>query len=468
MFLSSSLPHLGLLLVEDDEDDYVITRDLLDDLAAGQYELDWARTAAEARRYLAKDAHHLCLMDYRLGGDDGLALLAEAPRLGFTGPIIMLTGQDEREVDVRALRLGAVDYLVKSQLTSATLARAIRYAVARHETEMERAERLRAEAENRSKSEFLARLSHELRTPLTAILGYTDLMLSGDPSAETRARLQVVKRNGSHLLGLLNDVLDLSKIEAGRLEIEQQEVDLAGFLADLRSLLLVSARDKNLVLAFGQEGDVPRKIRTDPLRFRQILINLVSNAIKFTDVGRVEVTVRPRALEERELLEVLVRDTGCGISARDQKRLFVPFTRVGELRGDRQDGSGLGLAISRQLALRLGGDLSVESEMGQGSTFAVTIDPGDLTGVERGWLSRVAKPESARASTLSLRGRVLVADDLADIRELIGYIIHRAGAEVHFAADGAQVVASVEEASRSGKPFDLVLMDVQMPALGGL
>ncbi|MEZ4648377.1 MAG: response regulator [Candidatus Eisenbacteria bacterium] len=471
MFLSSSLPHLRLLLVEDDEDDYIITRDLLDEIAPGQYALDWVQSAAEARKALAQDAHHVCLLDYRLGAEDGLVLLEEAGSLGFSAPIIMLTGQDDREIDHRALRAGAADYLVKSQLTSSTLARAVRYAVARHETERERAERHRAEAENRSKSEFLAHLSHELRTPLTAILGYTDLMLSSDPSSEARARLEIVKRNGSHLLGLLNDVLDLSKIEAGRLEIESQDVDLQQLMADVHSLLVASAVDKNLRLEIRQEGNLPTDIRTDPLRFRQILINLVSNAIKFTDVGGVEVELsltNAGGAQEGRLLRASVRDTGVGISPRDLKKLFAPFTQLRAGDAPMRGGTGLGLAISKRLAQRLGGDISVVSDPGQGSTFTVTIDPGDLTGVPFGVLAPQSVVDPGHATRRpTVTGRVLVADDLPDIRELVGYMVRRAGADVDFASDGADAIEKIQAAA-SDRPYDLVLMDVQMPKLSGL
>ncbi|MCA9757652.1 MAG: response regulator [Candidatus Eisenbacteria bacterium] len=470
MFLSSSLPHLRLLLVEDDEDDYIITRDLLDEIAPDQYDLDWVRSASEARPALASDAHHVCLLDYRLGPDDGLTLLEEARSLGFSAPIIMLTGQDDREVDHRALRAGAADYLVKSQLTSAGLARAVRYAVARHETERERSERHRAEAENRSKSEFLAHLSHELRTPLTAILGYTDLMLSSDPTTESRARLEIVKRNGSHLLGLLNDVLDLSKIEAGRLEIESQEVDLQRLVADVHSLLVGSAVDKNLELNMTQKGDLPTVIRTDPLRYRQILINLISNAIKFTDVGKVEVELSVAEAEGgRVLLQAAVRDTGIGISPRDLRKLFAPFTQLKAKDGPMRGGTGLGLAISKRLSERLGGDIVAQSDPGRGSTFIVTIDPGDLDGVPFGTLAPQSEIDPGHEMRRpSVSGRVLVADDLPDIRELVGYMVRRAGADVDYASDGEDAVAKIEEAAASDRPYDLVLMDVQMPRMSGL
>lgn len=210
-----------LLIIDDDEDDFILVKDLLTDISKA-YVLDWAPTYEAGQILLQENRHDLCLMDYKLGAHDGIELLKFAHEVGFSGPVILLTGMHQIEVDRQALQAGAVDYLVKSNLNAEQLARAIRYALARNEVEKERVERLKAEAENRSKSEFLAHLSHELRTPLSAILGFTELLLNKSNNSENSAHLRIVHRNGKHLLGLLNDILDLSKIEAGKLEFEKQ------------------------------------------------------------------------------------------------------------------------------------------------------------------------------------------------------------------------------------------------------
>ena len=361
---------MKLLLVEDDEDDYVLTQGLLEDIIAGEYSLTWASTPQEARKHFARNNHDLCMMDYRLGSEDGLSLLREAPKLGFKGPIIMLTGQDNKQLDQEALNAGAEDYLVKSQLNAQGLARAIRYALTRREMEAERVERLRAETENRSKSEFLAHLSHELRTPLTAILGYTDLLLAAD-EAPDKNHLQIIKRNGRHLLSLLNDVLDLSKIEAGKLEIEQLDVHLHSFVNEICSLISVNAQDKSLRLNVLAKTALPVKIKTDPTRLRQILLNLLGNAIKFTEEGEVSLHIAEAHLRNKTYLRFSIRDTGVGISKNDIARLFKPFTQVANTLTSRQQGTGLGLAISRQLAQCLGGNISVKSQPGVGSVFTL-------------------------------------------------------------------------------------------------
>src|SRR5690606_7136624 len=237
--------------------------------------LEWAPTFEAGQTLLQEDRHDLCLMDYKLGARDGIELLKFAHEIGFSGPIILLTGMHQIEVDRKALQAGAVDYLVKSKLSAEQLARAIRYALARREVERERVERLKAEAENRSKSEFLAHLSHELRTPLSAILGFTELLLNNNNDSESSSHLRIVHRNGKHLLGLLNDILELAKIEAGKLELEKQFVVFSAFLTDIYFLMQGAAIDKNLRLRIEAPHPLPVTIYTDPMRLRQVLLNLM-------------------------------------------------------------------------------------------------------------------------------------------------------------------------------------------------
>lgn len=459
---------MKLLLVEDDEDDYVLTQGLLEDIIAGEYSLTWASTPQEARKHFARNNHDLCMMDYRLGSEDGLSLLREAPKLGFKGPIIMLTGQDNKQLDQEALNAGAEDYLVKSQLNAQGLARAIRYALTRREMEAERVERLRAETENRSKSEFLAHLSHELRTPLTAILGYTDLLLAAD-EAPDKNHLQIIKRNGRHLLSLLNDVLDLSKIEAGKLEIEQLDVHLHSFVNEICSLISVNAQDKNLRLNVLAKTALPVKIKTDPTRLRQILLNLLGNAIKFTEEGEVSLHIAETQVRNKTYLRFSIRDTGVGISKNDIERLFKPFTQVTNTLSSRQQGTGLGLAISRQLAQCLGGNISVKSQPGIGSVFTLYINPGNLEGVERRPLdSRSTLDVTTISKAFSFKGHVLVTDDLPDIRMLLGHLITSFGGRVTYASDGQEAIDLVQQKAADGDSFDLLIMDSQMPVLDGL
>ncbi|BFM21712.1 response regulator [Gilvimarinus japonicus] len=457
-----------LLIVDDDEDDFLLARDLLDEITTGPNQVDWAPSYEAGREQLCSNVHDLCLMDYSLGARDGIELLGEAQSLGFTGPIILLTGMHQGEVDMQALQAGAVDYLVKASLSAEQLARAIRYALARREMERERVERLKAESENRSKSEFLAHLSHELRTPLSAILGFTELLLNTNKDVESAGHLRVVHRNGKHLLGLLNDILDLSKIEAGKLELEPQQVYLSSFLTDIYFLMRGAAVDKNLELLMETPTPLPRRIVTDPTRLRQVLLNLIGNAIKFTDHGRVIVRVEMVAVEGAEQLHFWVVDSGVGITPESQAAIFQPFVQAKDSYSQSQAGTGLGLAISRQLVERLGGAIDVTSTPGEGSTFSFHIGVGEVPDEDREMFSLEVDNERGPLSEVPrLSGRVLVVDDLRDIRMLIGHFVKMTGVEVNYAQNGAEAIERIKSNKQQGKPYDLVLMDIHMPVMGG-
>ncbi len=463
------MPEIKLLIIDDDEEDFMIVRDLLDDIAVGTFVSDWAGSYADGAQLLSQNLHDLCLMDYKLGAGDGIELVRQAAGLGFSGPIILLSGVHHGTVDMEAMEAGAVDYLVKTDLTAAQLIRSIRYALTRKEVEHERVERLKAEAENRSKSDFLAHLSHELRTPLSAILGFTELMLNSPPTTDTKAHLKIVHRNGKHLLGLLNDILDLSKIEAGKLDMEIQPVYLASLLSDTYSLIHGPATDRNLSLAIEMNEPLPVTINTDPTRLRQILINLLGNAIKFTDEGEVKLLVSMVNTGQGERIQFAIVDTGIGIPPEMCQTVFEPFVQSRQPHVESRAGTGLGLTISRQLVQRLGGDIFVESRVGRGSRFVFSIDPGDIQSTPRETFQlQFDWTDEQRQHIPQLEGRVLVVDDLQDIRLLIGYFVEAAGLDVVFASNGSEALATIETEEATGSTFDLILMDIHMPELGGM
>ena len=323
-----------------------------------------------------------------------------------------------------------------------------------------------AESANRAKSIFLANMSHELRTPLNAILGFSDLMRRdaragrAQLSAGQAENLDTIHRSGEHLLGLINDVLDLSKIEAGRAEYQPVECDLHALLTDLRDLLRERATHKHLSLQVQWAAGVPRHARTDATKLRQVLINLVGNAIKFTAEGGVLLAVD--ALEGAAAghcrLRFLVQDSGPGIAPEEQARLFQPFTQT--LTGmSAKEGTGLGLAISRQYVQLLGGDIAVDSESGQGSRFRFELDLEVL--------EDLAVVPAAERTVIGLkpgqpRYRVLVADDIATNRQLLVRYLAPLGFELDEAADGEEALARWRE----GRP-DLILLDMRMPKLDG-
>ncbi|HUG89992.1 MAG TPA: PAS domain S-box protein [Planctomycetaceae bacterium] len=342
-------------------------------------------------------------------------------------------------------------------------------------TERKRAEREliearhAAEAASHSKSEFLANMSHEIRTPMTAILGYADVLAEHVRDPDDLECVETIKRNGRHLLEIINDILDLSKIEAGRLDVERQPCSPGQIVADVRSLMEVRAQEKGIPLVVEYECEIPETILSDPTRLRQILINLVSNAIKFTETGGVRLVVRYLACEDGDVMQFDVIDTGIGMSREQQERLFQPFTQADTSVTRRFGGTGLGLTISRRLAHMLGGEITVHSEPGRGSAFRLTVDVGTLPGV------RLLRPQpgitlseaGAPAAPLRLTGRILVVDDRRDIRYLAQHFLEDAGADVATAENGAVGIEAVERAEREGRPFDAVVMDMQMPVLDG-
>ena len=333
-----------------------------------------------------------------------------------------------------------------------------------------------AEKASQAKSDFLANMSHEIRTPMTAILGFTDVLsqhLTGETEQEA---VEIIRRNGTHLLEVINSILDISKIEAGGLCIERIECDPATILADVVSLMRIRADAKGVALKLEYDGPYPNTILSDPTRFRQILINLVGNAIKFTDAGEVRVISRLVNLNTTEaLLECEIADSGLGMTHEQIERLFVPFQQADTSTTRKYGGTGLGLAISKRLAETLGGDIEVRSEPGKGSVFLLQLDPGNLEDVEL--LDRPNEVTRSQGATRASRdtesgrhrieGHVLLAEDGLDNQRLIRLLLEKAGTEVTTVENGELAVNAAVAAHEAGTPFDIILMDMQMPVLDG-
>jgi two-component system, sensor histidine kinase and response regulator len=318
-----------------------------------------------------------------------------------------------------------------------------------------------AEAANRAKSEFLANMSHELRTPMNGILGMTELALSTELSPELHEYLSIVKSSADALLVVLNDILDYSKIEAGKIAMDLRPFTVAEMVGDAMKSLAISAHRKGLELAYHLDPEVPPKLVGDSMRLRQVLLNLVGNAIKFTARGEVEVRVGVEGRDEAGVkLRVSVRDTGIGISPEAQSRLFQPLEQADTSTTRMYGGTGLGLAISRRIVSLMGGDVSVESTPGQGSVFSFTA----LLGTARG-----TGETSAVASMEDLRGLpVLVIDDNSTSRRIIRAMVQRWGMLAAEAASGMEGLILLEEASQSGHPYRLILLDERMPEMDGI
>ncbi len=337
----------------------------------------------------------------------------------------------------------------------------------RRTEQLEQAKR-EADAANYTKSQFLANMSHEIRTPMTAILGYADILLSHLDDADDRQCVETIKRNGNFLIEIINDILDLSKIEAGKLEVERARVAPDELVAQVCSLMHVWASEKQLQLLIDFKGELPETIETDPTRLRQVLVNLVGNAIKFTDEGSVRLNVDFVDGSDPKLCFQVI-DTGIGISDEQRETLFEPFSQAdGSVTRD-FGGTGLGLTISRRLVDRLGGEITVDSILGEGSTFTVTIGCGAIDGVPMVEPRLgITQPEASdRQPARCLNCRVLVVDDRHDIRYLARYFIERAGGIVESCANGMQAIERVERAEQIGEGFDAIVMDMQMPIMDG-
>ncbi|MCA9211750.1 MAG: response regulator [Planctomycetales bacterium] len=346
-----------------------------------------------------------------------------------------------------------------------------------------------AEQASQAKSEFLANMSHEIRTPMTAILGYAEILMNDEDLAESNPEriiaLQTIQRNGSHLLAIINDILDLSKIEAGKLEVERVDTSPVDTVHDVINLMKGRAESKNLELRAVWKGKIPSRIQCDPVRLRQCLINFVGKAIKFTELGSVSIEVDfDNSDPTKSLMTFDVVDTGIGMTEEQTSKLFKAFTQADTSTTREFGGTGLGLVITKRLAELMGGQVSLRSELGVGSTFSFSVATGPLDGVpivdpingperEASAFNESSSVESVVAESGISGCRILLADDGPDNQHLISYLLRKAGAEVTVVGNGKLAVEeftidnSVDGDLTELAPFDVVLMDMQMPEMDG-
>jgi PAS domain S-box-containing protein len=328
-----------------------------------------------------------------------------------------------------------------------------------------------AESANRAKSEFLANMSHEIRTPMNAILGFTELLRRGHGRNQHDAQkyLGTIHSSGKHLLELINDILDLSKVEAGRFDLEKVRCAPHLVVREVLQVLGARAREKAIALEFEVQGEIPETIESDPGRLRQIVTNLVGNAVKFTDQGGVHLTMRLATDGDVPMLVVAIRDSGIGIANDKLEAVFDPFVQADTTVSRRFGGTGLGLAISRRFARALGGDIVAASTPGKGSTFTLTTPVGALAGIRMLGAEQAVPADEGVAPVAEVqrwifpRRRLLVVDDGPENRELVRLVLEDLGLEVEEAENG---LVGVQKTLAGA--FDAVLMDIQMPELDGL
>lgn len=348
----------------------------------------------------------------------------------------------------------------------------------RKDYELKAAQRV-VERANQAKSEFLANMSHEIRTPMTTILGYSEILKEHPGSPENRELIEIVQNSGTHLLQVINDILDISKIEMGDFEIQKVDCSPKIILRDVIDAFQAKATEKGLSIQTSYQDSIPEMIRTDPVRLRQVLWNLVSNAVKFTESGRVELEVRFFSQSQNDrVLQYIVADTGIGIPAEKVKHIFEPFAQADTSISRNYGGTGLGLTLSYKLVQLLGGNISVQSTVDQGSVFCVALKVGDLDysspknklshRFSKGGADRQVRHRSNKKSASGeYKGKVLLVDDTKEIRKLFSYMLNKMGLEVVTALNGKEAVERVNEVSGEDDPYDMVLMDMQMPVMNG-
>lgn len=581
---------INVLLIEDDEEDFILTRDSLNEIHKVKYNLDWASSIEDALKKIEKKNYDVFLVDFLLGTKNGFEFIEKASLSGITTPSILLTGMDSYETDNKALEQGFADYLVKNELSPSLLNRSIRYAIERKRIESSLKEReiryrnlfegapdailladvntgmiidanpaainllklkkdqlvgihqskihsiennkfsgltftelvnklkkkadpikietilVNAKGENvptemtssliqidnrlviqgiirdvterkkfekeiikakdlaesatKSKSRFLANMSHEIRTPMNGIIGMANILKTTKLNEEQQEHLNLISISANNLLAIINDILDLSKIESDQLSMENIDFDLIENINDIIKILQIKTNEKDIELKIHYDPNTPKFVKGDPIRLNQILLNLVNNAIKFTEKGSVEVFASKIDENQNNIkLKFKIVDTGIGISKEGQKRLFKEFSQVYSYTTRKHGGTGLGLAISKKLSEKMNGEIGVESELGKGSIFWFTVEIGKGKSPDK--IENEVNDIQFCEAEKSLK--ILLAEDNYINQKVAKMTLEKMGHILDIADNGEIAVEKF-----LANEYDLILMDIQMPIMNGI
>ena len=489
---------IKITMIDDDEADFFIVNETIKQAVPNRYQMEWASTYEAGLKSIVENHSEVYLVDYHLGLHSGLDLIKEAIRKGCQEPLIIFTGQNDQEVDKEAMEAGASDYLVKGNISGPILERSIRYAIAnsKHRKEvlklnsdLEERVKLRtkkleetlselkhsqpelilakvkseqaamqAEKAAHAKQQFLSNMSHEIRTPMNAIIGFTRLLQKTELTEEQLEFVQAVKSSGENLLVIINDVLDFSKAQSGKISFEKASFSVRQQVDSIIELMTPKANEKKLELHSDFDHSIPDHLMGDAARLNQILINLIGNAIKFTEHGDVSISVQNRSDTNNHVeVEFKISDTGIGIPSDKLTSIFEEFSQASNDITRKYGGSGLGLAIVKQLVEAQGGKINVKSTEGVGSVFTFVLG--------------FAKDESHRAvvdkqepdAELTLQGlHVLLVEDNVLNQRLAMRVMSDWHWLVDLAENGEKAKAAMQKNS-----YDLVLLDIQLPDMDG-
>ena len=456
-----------LLVVEDSEGDARLLREMFNENPANTIVMTHVGSMKEAEKHLAEYEVDIVLLDLGLPDSQGLEAVRRAHVAAPDVALVVLSGLDDERMAVEALQQGAQDYLIKGQIEARSLMRAMRHAIERQTLEAAaralsakvEIARKEAEAATAAKATFVANMSHEIRTPLNSILGFSDLLLDDvSLSFLQRRYLELVKNAGGALLTVVNDILDFSKLDAGKLALTREAFSVDHLILSTVAIVEGTAEAKGLDLQVRIDPELSLTNLGDSARIRQILLNLLSNAVKFTTRGSVSLDVSkiPAVLPDNEHLRFAVSDTGPGVPAEGQERLFEQFAQADPSISREHGGTGLGLSICKSLVELMGGRIGFDCNKGAGCTFWFEIELGIGT-------SSAQSPELPSYPANRGAVRILLVEDLPMNQELACVILRRAGHFVDVAGDGMEAIAAVET-----NAYDVILMDVQMPRMDGV